>query len=75
MVDFLAIIPSYKMCQMKANTKACLTGTPTEHPKNLAVGMYVKWKTQIENLNLVCKILKSMLLLLLYLFDIFVFLE
>lgn len=44
-VDFLAIIPSLKMCQMKANTTGMLKpGTPAEHPENLAVGTYVKWK-------------------------------
>ena len=42
-VDFLAIIPSLKMCQMKANTTDMLKpGTPAEHPENLAVGTYVK---------------------------------
>ena len=42
-VDVLAIIPSLKMCQMKANTTGKLKpGTPAEHPENLAVGTYVK---------------------------------
>ena len=42
-VDFLAIIPSLKMCQMKANTTGMLKpGTPAEHPENLALGTYVK---------------------------------